>query len=68
MMDIDGADDGTQNARVVNDYGVEVDFSSLKDKERQVCASGSFIIDCFNATSRMVRRNTAPIWKRGSRR
>lgn len=34
-MDVDD-EDGTQRPRTVNDYGVEVDFESLDDDERQV--------------------------------
>lgn len=34
-MDVD-AEDGSQSARVVNDYGVVVNFDKLKDDDRQV--------------------------------
>jgi hypothetical protein len=35
-MDVDD-DDGTQQPRQVQDYGVEVDFDSLTEEERAVC-------------------------------
>ena len=35
-MDVGDDDDGTQQVRKVADYGIEVDFESLDDDERQV--------------------------------
>jgi structural maintenance of chromosome 1 len=36
-MDVDDDDDGTQQPRQVQDYGIEVDFDSLTEEERAVC-------------------------------
>lgn len=35
-MDVDEDEDGTQPIRKVADYGIEVDFDSLDDAEREV--------------------------------
>lgn len=35
-MDVDGEDDGTQRAAEVTNYGVEVDFESLDEEEKEV--------------------------------
>lgn len=35
-MDVDEDDEGTQKPRRVNDFGIEVDFESLDDDEREV--------------------------------
>lgn len=35
-MDVDEDEEGTQHAKRVQDYGIEVDFSSLEDDEREV--------------------------------
>jgi structural maintenance of chromosome 1 len=37
-MDVDEDEDGTQQVKKVADYGIEVDFESLDDDERQVFA------------------------------
>lgn len=37
-MDVDDDEDGTQQPRQVQDYGIEVDFDSLDDDDREVCA------------------------------
>lgn len=36
-MDVDEDEDGTQQPRRVQDFGIEVDFESLDDDDRQVC-------------------------------
>jgi hypothetical protein len=35
-MDVDEDEDGTQRPRKVQDFGIEVDFESLDDEEREV--------------------------------
>ena len=35
-MDVDEDDQGTQRVKRVPDYGIEVDFDSLSDKDRDV--------------------------------
>jgi hypothetical protein len=35
-MDVDDDEDGTQQPRRVQDYGIEVDFESLDDDDREV--------------------------------
>ena len=35
-MDVDENEDGTQHPRKVRDFGIEVDFESLDDEEREV--------------------------------
>jgi structural maintenance of chromosome 1 len=35
-MEVEEEEDGTQQVRKVADYGIEVDFESLDDAERQV--------------------------------
>jgi structural maintenance of chromosome 1 len=35
-MDVDEDENGTQRPRKVRDFGIEVDFSSLDDDEREV--------------------------------
>lgn len=35
-MDVDEDDEGTQHVKRVPDYGIEVDFSSLEDDEKEV--------------------------------
>jgi structural maintenance of chromosome 1 len=35
-MDVDEDEDGIQQVKKVADYGIEVDFESLDDDERQV--------------------------------
>jgi len=35
-MDVDEDEDGTQHPRKVRDFGIEVDFKSLDDDEREV--------------------------------
>jgi structural maintenance of chromosome 1 len=35
-MDVDGEENETQNAMIVEDYGVVVDFSELAEEEKQV--------------------------------
>ena len=37
-MDVDEDDDGTQQVKKVADYGIEVDFESLDEDEREVSA------------------------------
>ena len=39
-MDVDEDEDGTQQVKKVADYGIEVDFESLDDEERQVKSYG----------------------------
>jgi structural maintenance of chromosome 1 len=36
VMDVDEDEEGTQRPKQVQDYGIEVDFSSLEDDERTV--------------------------------
>ena len=36
-MELDEEDDRTQQIRKVANFGIEVDFESLNDDERQVC-------------------------------
>lgn len=36
-MDVDD-EDGTQRPRKVNDYGIQIDYESLDDEEREVRA------------------------------
>lgn len=36
-MNVDEDEDGTQHPRRVPDFGIEVDFESLDDDEREVC-------------------------------
>jgi structural maintenance of chromosome 1 len=38
-MDVDEDEDGTQQVKTVADYGIEVDFETLDDDERQVIAT-----------------------------
>jgi structural maintenance of chromosome 1 len=38
-MDVDEDEDGTQQVKRVADYGIEVDFDTLDDDERQVNAA-----------------------------
>lgn len=38
-MDVDEDEDGTQPIKKVSDYGIEVDFESLDDDERQVSSA-----------------------------
>jgi structural maintenance of chromosome 1 len=38
-MDVDENEDGTQHVRRVLDYGIEVNFESLDDDEREVSCS-----------------------------
>lgn len=35
-MDVDEDDEGTQHAKRVSDYGIEVDFSLLSEEEKEV--------------------------------
>lgn len=35
-MDVDEDEDGTQRPKQVSNYGIEVDFESLDDEEREV--------------------------------
>jgi structural maintenance of chromosome 1 len=35
-MDVDEDEEGSQHAKRVPDYGIEVDFSALDDDEREV--------------------------------
>jgi hypothetical protein len=41
-MDIDEDEDGTQHPRKVQDFGIEVDFDSLDEDEREVVSGFSF--------------------------
>ena len=36
-MDVDEDEEGTQRPKRVADFGIEVDFDSLDDDEREVC-------------------------------
>lgn len=42
-MDVDEDDDGTQHAKRVLDYGIEVDFSQLEDDEREVYTNSHYL-------------------------
>jgi structural maintenance of chromosome 1 len=35
-MDVDGDEDGTQQPRAVQSYGIEIDFEDLDDADREV--------------------------------
>jgi len=35
-MDVDGAEDGTQRAAHVDDFGIEIDYDDLDEDEREV--------------------------------
>ena len=54
-MDVDEDEDGTQHPRKVQDFGIEVDFESLDEDEREVIlrcfAIGNLLVDFI---SRMV--------------
>jgi structural maintenance of chromosome 1 len=43
-MDVDEDEDGTQQVKKVADYGIEVDFETLDDDERQVIAAAYLIL------------------------
>jgi len=43
-MDVDEDEDGTQQVKKVADYGIEVDFETLDDDERQVVATAFLIL------------------------
>ena len=43
-MDVDEDEDGTQQVKKVADYGIEVDFETLDDDERQVVATASLTL------------------------
>ena len=36
-MDVDEDDEGSQSVKRIPDYGIEVDFDSLDDEDREVC-------------------------------
>ena len=41
-MDVDEDEEGSQHAKRIPDYGIEVDFSALDDDEREVCLLAEF--------------------------
>jgi hypothetical protein len=43
-MNVDGDDEESQRPRTVSTYGIQVDFDSLDDDEREVCSHYS----CFS--------------------
>ena len=45
-MDVDEDDEGSQDIKRVPDYGIEVDFSSLDDDEKEVSASQRDSLTC----------------------
>lgn len=41
-MDVDEDEEGTQQVKRVSDFGIEVDFESLDEDEREVRQQGGF--------------------------
>lgn len=57
-MDVDEDEEGSQHVRHIPDYGIEVDFDSLDDEEREVC-----IYRC-KLRPRLTRKYRMVLWKR----
>lgn len=49
-MDVDEDDEGTQRTKRVQDYGIEVDFSSLEDDEREEVCPVLFVMCLITQT------------------
>ena len=57
-MDVDEDDQGTQRVKRVPDYGIEVDFDSLSDKDRDV--RNRWLIErCAETDAASLRTNPA---------
>ena len=57
-MDVDEDDQGTQRVKRVPDYGIEVDFDSLSDKDRDVC-NWWLTKHCVETDAAFLRTNPA---------
>lgn len=63
-MDVDEDEEGTQRPKRVADFGIEVDFDSLDDDEREVCN----VEDAHHPRSSLTRfvrptlRKLSPTW------
>ena len=60
-MDVDG-DDRDIRPREVADYGIEVDFETLEDEDREVRSSQIVVFVYIDRAPRMVHRKLELSW------
>jgi hypothetical protein len=61
-MDVDEDEDGTQHPKKVQDFGIEVNFESLDDEEREVRMRHAYSIQrlATDLSNRMVPQTNLP--------